>query len=664
MVNWASLGPRVTITREDGTSRVLPLERLDGGDYLDIAQSPDEGFPPPIFIGNDPSQRSDVRTRQQLLRDWRRGMGEDEYDETTGTSSFRYSMADTRYKNVLVCRPLPVRVGSSSTVDATLGGKIAYVGTGTARWFHYAPLATPKYYSTSTSQWVSLSGLTNGNGYFYARGPGGLYYIWDFGTKLSQSDDAITWNTVAITDIGAAFAAATALNGIAIHDHKLFTLTPTDATRTYALFQSANATTAPGSATWTQLGSLTLDVDEVINQLFVWKFPPQPERGGLFCLTNRRIMWYDDTADAASVTAWKEWHRWDIPYISTGYGHALPWPRTGDLYVMPHFSQDSLWQFTGTSIAQHGPNRRGGLPPTQHNRIIWSMANSELIVSWSYRAKGMGNTNRGHVLALNESEGWHHILDPLNTGIIGSAKDIVGGGLGPDSVLTVLSDGTVWEQELFESAELPQYAAVARSYDSTALTHDTAKMDLGNSTMYKALLYHEMNAKIPAGASVAVSYRLDDSDQTGSFTSLGTATSATAMPWRVGFPANTKARQIELRYTLTRGTAASATPIVHSGILHTTLLPPPRFNTVFRVDLRSEQYRNIAKTVRGYGLRSLRTFLRECHGQMLSFTIYHPADAITVARGQAAVTPIENASDSLGRYTFQVRNLETPASGS
>jgi hypothetical protein len=392
--------------------------------------------------------------------------------------------------------------------------------------------------------------------------------------------------------------------------------------------------------------------------LFVWKFPPQPERGGLFCLTNHGIWWYDDTADAASVTAWKQWHKWDLPYPTYyGYGHAIVHAATGDLYVMPHIDQDSLWQFTGSTITQHSPNKRGGLPPSRQGSIVWSASSGRAIVSWMTAGNSIGVGNKGQTVVFNDQEGWHHIQDDIS----GSAT-VIGGGVGPTSVVTIYSDGTTREQDLFDSSELPQYATTTRAYTPTSLDHHTAKMDLGNPTIYKAALYHEMNAVIPTGASVAVYYRLD-ADITVNFTFLATATDATAIPWRVGFPANTKFRQAELLYYLTRGTATSATPIIYSSILHTTLLPPPRFNTVFRVDLRDETYRALTKTVRGYGLRALRTFIRECHGQMLTFTIHHPGDAITVARGQAAITPVENPLTTLGRYTVQVRDLTTPASG-
>lgn len=662
MVNWAALGPRVTITREDGTSRVLPLERLDGGDYLDIAQSPDEGFPPPLAIG-PPEQRSDVRTRQQILRDWRRGMGEDEYDETTGTNSFRWSRCDTRYKNVLVCRPLPVRLGGTDAVTGIINttnshARLAYVGS-TARWFAYCIGGTAKYYNEATDVWTATS-LTNGTIFFH-QGDGGLYYIHNGGGSISHSIDGATWTAIDTTEITAAHG-QTYLLGVTTHDAKVFVLAldfvGATTMTTFTLWQSTDAMSAPATASWTQLGTFKAGQGESATQLYVWKFPPQPERGGIFCLTNRRILWYDDTADAASVTAWKDWHKWDIPYSPITWAFALTWASTGDKYVMPSNYQDNLWQFTGSSVTQHGPNKRGGMPPSRQGIISWAAANSHSIVAWIQPGATIGVGNKGLVAAFNEQEGWNHLYDDTS-----ETFTVIGGGLGPTTVATVFSNGTVFEQEFPDARALPQYATTARSYDTPALIHDTAKMDIGSPTIYKALLYHEMNAKIPTGATVGVAYRLDDSDQSGEFLPLDVATSATAMPWRVGFPANTKARQIELRYVLTRGTAASATPIIYSGILHTTLLPPPRFNTVFRIDLRDETYRALAKTVRGYSLRALRTFIRECHGQLLTFTIHHPGDNITVARGQAAVTPIESPLNTLGRYTVQVRDLTTPQSG-
>ncbi len=658
MSNWDVLGPRVTITRAlDGTSRTLPLEEVDGT-YLDIAQSPDEGFPPPLAIGS-PEQRTDLRTRQTIYRDARRGMGTDELDETQGSNSFRYSQWDTRYANVRVLRPLPVRLGSSTTVGTALGGRIAYVGTGTAKWLYYGTTANAAYYSTATSQWVS-TGMANGGGHL-ARGLGAIFYIHDSSAAISWSADAITWDSVSVADINTEFG-VTEVRGLATHDNKLFTLAYNNAGG-YALCQSLDPTS--GTANWSFLGTLQLDVSEAIRQLFVWKFPPQPERGGLFCLTNHRIWWYDDTADAASTTAWKEWHVWDMPYPTYyGHGHAVRHGATGDLYVMPHMDQDSIWQFTGNSLTPHGPNKRGGLPPNRQGAIAWTAANSKALVCWVAPSNTLGVGNKGMVVAFNEQEGWHHLFDPDGPFIIGSGKSIVGGGLGPANVLTILSDGTTWEQEFYDASALPQYATTARSYDYTPASHDHAKTDIGSPTLPKAGLYVEANAKIPTGATIQYLYRLDDSDQTGAWTSLGTATGATAMPYRVGFPNNTTFRQIELREVGNQDSAgATATPIAHSTIVHATLLPPARFNTVFRVDLRAEKFRNGDRTIDGYGLDELRTWIRGCHGQIVAFEVTHPGGVLAVTRGQAAVTPTEHPLDGLGRYTFQIRDLTTPSSG-
>lgn len=660
-VDWSALGPRVKITRADGTSRTLPLDAVDGH-YYDIAQQPDEGFPPPLAIG-PPEQRTDLRTRQAIFRSWQRGMGTDEYDETQGLTSFRDSQCETRFPNVLVCRTLPARVGSSTTVSGSGVPRVVYVGSGTAKWFCYAQAGSaPKYYSTSTSQWVATT-MTNGS-HDFARGAGGMYYIWDTAQKISQSSDGITWTAVDITDLTAINPASLLLYGLVVHDHKLFTMLYSGNNTTWTLVQSVDATTNPAAANWTALGSMTLGDNEEVKQLFTWKFPRDPDRPGIFALTNWRIWWYDDTADAASTTAWKVYHTWDIPYpANRSYGHALVHGGTGDLYVMPHSTQDLLWQFTGGSIARHGPNKRGGLPPSRQGYITWSMANSTAIVSWLTPVAGVGTGNAGMVAALNEQEGFHHVFDTVNTGIIGSGRTVAGGGLGPTSVLTVLDNGVVWEQDFPDTSELPQYAKTARSYDSTALYHATAKTDIGNPTLTKAALYHEMNAKIPSGASVAVAYRLDDSDQTGAWTTLGTATSADAMPYRVGFPDNTQFRQAEVRYTLTRGTATSATPIVYAGILHATLLPPARFNTQFRVTLRAEAFPNAIRQVAGYGLSNLRTWLRACHGQIVSYQISHPGGVLAVSRGQIAVSPTESPFDGLGTYGIVIRDLQTPASG-
>jgi hypothetical protein len=414
--NWESLGPRVTITREDGSARTFPLEMQPGGDYFDIAQSPDEGFPPPIAIG-PPEQRTDLRTRQTITRDNRRGMGLDELDETQGTASFRYSQWDTRFANVRVMRPLPVRLGSSTTVGTTGMARVAYVGAAVAEWFAYSG-GTASYYSKATSQWVATT-LTNGS-FFFHEGAGGLYYIWDTFQKMSQSSDGVTWNTVDLSDIDTAVTSASPplIYGVVTHDQKLFTVARDDpsSARVFTLFQSVDGTQAPTTANWTRLGSLTLGRGEQPACLFTWKFPPQPQRNGIFLQTNRGYYWYDDTADAASLTAWKKWHTWDQPYNQSDYPFSLTWGRTGDLYGMPSLYQPNLWQFTGSTITPQGPNRRGGLPPSRLGVVYWAAANSHAIVAWVRPGGGIGTANTGMVAAFNEQEGWHHLFDPTNTG--------------------------------------------------------------------------------------------------------------------------------------------------------------------------------------------------------------------------------------------------------
>lgn len=668
-VSWTSLDPMIDIALEDATHRRLMLEVDDNGVPVQISEQPDEGFPPPIAFGA-PEQNSDVRTRKTVWTDWRRGMGRDEYNETNGITDFRDSQCDTRFPNVLVCRPKPTRLGSSTTLTGYSGTRAVYVGTGTAKWFAYL-LGTAKYYSTATSQWVATS-MTNGSGHF-VRGQGGLFYIWDTFQKISQSNDGVTWNTVLLTDLNAMFAAAVNVRGLVLHDGKLFTMLLTDSPNyAYALCQSTDAVSTPTTATWTQLGTLVLDANEVVAQLFVWRFPPDPGRPGIFCLTNRRIYYYDDTADAASVTAWKQWHEWDVPYESSSYQQAIVHGGTGDLYVNPGSEQSKVWQFTGSTIAQHSINQGGGVPPSRQGVFYHIAATSQGIVGFVGAGTYTGVGNLGQVVFMNDQDGWHHLLDSTGAGMSSSAL-VAGGGVGPGVLLTVLGDGTTWETDLFESTELPQYATTARSYDTTALYHITGKTDIGTPTLRKAALYVEINAKIPTGATLKVLYRLDnddglfatdDSGNPGAFTSMDTFTSTTAMPARIGFGGNVRFRQCELKFILTRGTAASATPILKSAILHTTLIVPIRWVYQVRVDLRRDNSKNIPGQQTGYGVSALRDWVRALHGQIVSFTIAQPADEITVSRAQVTVTPIESPVGLGGRYLLQFRSLETPTSGS
>lgn len=670
-VDWGALGPMIDITADDGTDRRLMLEVDDDGIPVQISEQPDEGFPPPITLGA-PEQNSDIRTRKTVWKDWRRGMGRDEYDETSGIAEFRDSQCDTRFPNVLVCRPLPVRLGSSTTALANAFSRFVYIGptTSTARWFNYGA-GTAKYYSNTTSQWVA-TGLTNGSSYF-TRGPGGLYHIHGTWSLLSQSYDGITWNTVDITDLNAMFASATLMYGLVLHDNKLFTMLSTGVAGTLALCQSTDATQTATTANWTQLGSLVLDYEETISQLFVWRFPPDPGRPGIFALTNRRIMFYDDTADAASVTAWKQWHVWDVPFANSAWPEAVVNARTGDLYVNPGIQQDQVWQFTGSTITPHGPNDRGGLPTSRAGAFYRIASNAHGLVGWMTGSPEIGNGNVGMVVALNEQDGWHHILDPGSTATgFPAGASIRGGGVGPTSVITMLDDWTVWEQDFFDSNELPQYAITARNYDTTPLRHITAKTDIGTPTLKKVGLYVEINAKIPTGATIKVLYRADNSDgllatddsgNPGAFTSMDTFTASTSMPARIGFGSNVKFRQMELKFILTRGTATSATPILYSAILHTTLVVPVRWVYQVRVDLRRSNVKNIPGAQAGYGITNLRTWVRALHGSIVSFTVAQPTDEITCTRAQVTVTPIEDPSGMGGRYLLQFRDLTTPTSG-
>ncbi len=178
---------------------------------------------------------------------------------------------------------------------------------------------------------------------------------------------------------------------------------------------------------------------------------------------------------------------------------------------MPGIQQAKVWQFTGSTITPHGINKGGGIPVSRQGAFYHVAANSLGIVGFVSGATYVGNGNLGQVVFMNDQDGWHHLADSTGASM-SAAATIYGGGVGPGLLLTVLSDGTAWEQDLFESTELPQYATTARSYDTTALRHITAKTDVGTPTLKKVGLYTEINAKIPTGATIKVLYRADNSD--------------------------------------------------------------------------------------------------------------------------------------------------------
>jgi hypothetical protein len=367
------------------------------------------------------------------------------------------------------------------------------------------------------ANWVALAApvLSYVTGYCRFRG----YYVVASGTDgigvLCYSTNGTAWT---------AGAAGTLARCCAAHDNKLWALAYQAAGQWKLRGQSDPAAVAKVDSDDT----LYMQTGEEPKQLVAWQFGGFP---ALYVLTNQRLIRYDDR----TLT----FHTYDdftarTPNVLSGTPQAAV-HSDGNLYVTFYNETDanrgdSVWQYTGNSNGEAGPNRQGGIPSDQTFTFTHLQGGFHWLFGWARGRAGTGNL--GRMVAMSPQLGWSTILQVFSS-------DVVGGGYDGNGTAYVLqASNTVLAIAVPDVPDLPQNASGRTYRTGQALTHRYGISDLGLPNVPKLILGVEVHARTTAGVrnaldpnvTVTPKYALDGAT---SFTSLPALTSGSVFPARL-----------------------------------------------------------------------------------------------------------------------------------
>lgn len=582
----AATGDRgATRTITHGTT-VYPLE---AGTAVPLV--PLEAFPEPLVIG-DPSLRVDQRVLSLVHATNRGGMGEARYTESQGVDTYRWGTADTRHEGAIVPSPEAVQlIGTALSANATAPWYVEGTPhTPDTRFLMWSPAITGdaayRYDISTTSFVVPEAGLSSVTGFCRYK----QHFIYartvSNSTRLAYSTDGESWTTCP--------------RGVeqvlcATHDNKLYYYNRTNAVIEFTT--DVTSSVAPGTAgsPYGQTESLVLQPGERLSQLFEWADPRYSNKKALFILTSQRLLFVDD--DALTIQ-----HYDDLTEtIPDGYPRAHVWKRTDDLYLTFYSptdpaNADLVWQYTGATRAELGPNKRGGLPAAQLTTMTTLTGGLHWLYAWGKgRAGGVGAA-----YAMDDGNGFHALVTRAN---VGGVK-VMGGGYSRGALWTVFSDGIVWEQQVPDTAQHPLQAS-DRRYASGEVLHVFADTDFGSPNTPKLALRVRLKCRktdgtpgIPDG-SVEIRYAVDG----GAFVSAGTATSATTT-WPATFELGTADAAagvtayggvpfkdaLVVMLVMMRGAVATSAPIVTEVIVEGQRQPEPTYGYQARIDLRDSRW--------------------------------------------------------------------------
>jgi hypothetical protein len=533
---------------------------LDGAGRGHIRSTPRSSAISRILLG-DSVQQSDAEQPQLLLSDQREGMGLQSYNEQEGLGKFRISGWDTRFQGLLAFPPLPTQLGGLIPNTGTLSGFVWRIEMiagqpATLPLFNAGVQGFASRYN-GAGAWAQIGGAVftnNITGYAQFRNQ----YIIAAGSAgtgvLAYSTDGTTWT---------AGAAGTLAWGAAVHDNKLWTLHWQAAGLWKLRAQTDPSTTAKVDSDDT----LALNVSEIPTQLVAWQFGGFP---ALFVLTNERLLRYDDR----TLT----FHTYDdfSGRVSRGYISAIPQAAVGadgNLYVTfwSNYSGDrgdSVWQYSGNSNGEVGPNRQGGIPNA--NQFTLTHLAPALHWTWGFATARAGTTNPGRVVAMNPQLGWGTVYEAPS-----SAANLIGGGYDGNGTLYILrADRLVATIPLPDVADLPQNAAGRIYTPGATFTHRYGISDLGLPNVPKLILGVEVHARTTAGVrnaldpnvTVTPKYALDGAT---SFTSLAGLTSASVFPARLPLNGGLGVRCYDLEVALDGiGTNSANSPLIEAVIVY------------------------------------------------------------------------------------------------
>lgn len=474
--------------QKGGVTRFLPVQLIQRRGQPDrpvpVSRNPKTGYPQPVSIGSDPAARRNYDIDEVIFADWSGGMGADTYPPQAAPTSFQWSQCETRYSGVLACRPLPTALAATTGLLGARGIRALETGLTNASPLCWA-IATKCYrYTGSALTAVQSGGVDISTVQSVVRGMSGVFLA--NGTNVYRATDGIAYTAMAL-------GAMTGPQKLAFFDEKVWCLDVVASTgySTATVYSSADLMTAAGGGgTWTA-GNLfryqnTGTLPEYPVKLLTWTDPNDSNRTTLWCLTTRRLLYYDYYAQ---TPAWVTWFQ----ARQTGGGYAFTdsevWGRNQNLYAA--WMQDFLWEFTGRTIDNPAPNALGGLPQgTQLRPHILGSNGHHLFAFGTYSDSDF--TSFGATVAMTEAKAFHHILN--------GQFIVVGGGVGEGKVWTLAESSTVtlYEQTVPDDSAIPQHAA-GRTYDSATLFHKSAWLHCGFRNVWKNLRYLELDCIADSG---------------------------------------------------------------------------------------------------------------------------------------------------------------------
>ncbi|HEX6537482.1 MAG TPA: hypothetical protein VF041_23070 [Gemmatimonadaceae bacterium] len=637
-----------------------------------LRKTPQAPFAATVNLG-DSSQVSDLRTAAAHFVDWTQGLGEYEYTESQGLATFTTGDCDTRFQRSLVLRPDVTQLGGAIAAFTAPPIRVEYLGVdNTARLLAYRlGSGNAQLYNATANTWGTvnipvLGGVPMAGVLGFARFSNRFVALMNSAPGVSASPDAT--GTGSWPDQNAVLFGSLAGGGMATHDDKLYVLDEqagTGATRLKYTTRLADAGTV-----WTTAGDLFyLAPNETATGLVEWR--DESGRAALYAVTSQRLLRFSDDAQT-----WKTFYDFTPLFGSTStvVPAAHVWRRDGNLYVSFYNSAvqdgtDTVLQFTGSTVTDVGPNRKGGMPAADRVGFTHLVGGLHWLFGWG--AKRPTTTNGGRTLAMNQQQGWHTLLRDT-----GGTTTVIGGGYGEGKLWTVFVPGTVLEQAVPDVADIPANAT-GRSYYSGTYAHETAWLDLGTPNLPKYALWAEVDCRdganttpgLPTGATVRVDIQYDGS---GSYTNLGTLTSADTFPavLPIAGGLGTKFKRAKLKLSLTRGTATTATPNVARLSLHCDRAPATRYAYVAEVDLRASEWsRNGWSSYAGKTLTELRALLEALPDGPRAALAYGGDDpnnpdrvALTAVKVQFDAT-LDPQTGEPGLYSLRLVDMSYPAPG-
>ncbi len=568
--------PHIVVTDSTGQLSVL----LRRGSMISVA--PTTGLSQVVTTG-DTALRNDQRTPQVIWADQRGGEGLRKYTEVEGNTAYLGSVVDARWPDILA---LPPAMGTVYTHGANTGimGFVEYLGLTDCEFIVWGLMnsatTSARRFDDTGATWTTVT--TGGTGISYLTGFSYFNGCYLFATTntmgLYASTDGVTW---------ANSAKAKACIGLAVHDNKIWTFNSTDNTLDYASDPTA------AHASWGTSTVLYLHPGEAMRQVIEWR--DGPGRAIIYLVTNRRLLWYNEDADAF-LDFDQLWRRVGGAYASTFYPRAHVGLRDGNLSVTLYNTnsaapkQDVILQYSGVTN-QAGPRVLPRYSPGAH--YFRQLLDDG---TWIYT---IGNISFGRIMAISETGGFTtYYSDTSNT------LTLVGGGYGPSlnyglsETIYALTATSVLIAAMATDAH-PLYRT--GTYPTgTTYAHEYAYTDGGTPNMWKQALWVTVDCADPsstgdlsglaAGTAVRIGYLADDDT---SPTLIGSAelTSADTFPATVAIAsgAGVPFRQIRLIAYLST-TDGNYTPVIASLALGYIRMEEPKFSYTVVADLSDRDH--------------------------------------------------------------------------